>query len=132
MTYFRSLVWLQDKAPLAACYICCLTSTPGKFLPQKAKELGVKPGPLFGQLKAGTAVMGKDRMVQPEEVNFCLLLAVWCAALLSAMCGNLMLALNVSGLIVLACLCLVYDPYGIPALTPETWAASFDSYLIVI
>ncbi|DBB10539.1 TPA: hypothetical protein ACH3X3_002076 [Trebouxia sp. C0006] len=58
----------QDKAPLAACYICCLTSTPGKFLPQKAKELGVKPGPLFGQLKAGTAVMGKDRMVQPEEV----------------------------------------------------------------
>lgn len=58
----------QDKVPLAACYICRLSSMPGKFLPQKAKELGVKPGPLFGQLKAGTAVMGKDRMVQPEEV----------------------------------------------------------------
>jgi len=95
---------LQDKVPLAACYICRLTCTPGKFLPQKAKELGVKPGPLFGQLKAGTAVMGKDRMVQPEEVSFCLLLAVWCAALLSAMCGNRVLAPKFPGLIVLACL----------------------------
>lgn len=27
---------------------------------------------------------------------------------------------------------VVYDPYGIPALTPETWAASFDSHLMVI
>ena len=71
---------------------------PGKFLPQKAKELGVKPGPLFGQLKAGTAVMGKDRMVQPEEVSFCLLLAIWCSTLLSATCGNLVLAPIVSGL----------------------------------
>ena len=84
VTCFRSLFCLQDKVPLAACYICRLSSMPGKFLPQKAKELGVKPGPLFGQLKAGTAVMGKDRMVQPEEVTFCLLVAIWCASLLSA------------------------------------------------
>ena len=84
VTCFRSLFCLQDKVPLAACYICRLSSMPGKFLPQKAKELGVKPGPLFGQLKAGTAVMGKDRMVQPEEVTFCLLVAIWCAWLLSA------------------------------------------------
>ncbi|KAL3162089.1 hypothetical protein ABBQ38_009154 [Trebouxia sp. C0009 RCD-2024] len=54
--------------PMAACYICRLTSVPGKFLPQKAKELGVRPGPLFGKLKAGIAVQGKDRLVHPEEV----------------------------------------------------------------
>ena len=46
---------------------------PGKFLPAKAKELGVKPGPLFGQLKNGIAVMGKDRMIQPDEVRLHLL-----------------------------------------------------------
>ncbi len=28
--------------------------------------------------------------------------------------------------------CHVYDPYGIPALMPETWAAGFNSYLMVI
>lgn len=62
---------MQSKLPLAACYICRLTPVPGKFLPQKAKELGVTPGPLFGQLKAGNAVMGKDRLIQPEEVISC-------------------------------------------------------------
>jgi len=103
---------------------------PGKFLPQKAKELGVKPGPLYGQLKAGTAVMGKDCMVQPEEVSFCLLLAIWCAALLSAMSSSPMLAPNVSGLIVFACLfllCMLYMAY-LPevSLTLETWAAGFQ------
>ena len=59
---------LQASVPAAACYICRLTSVPGKFLPQKAKELGVAPGPLFGQLKAGIAVQGKDRLIQPDEV----------------------------------------------------------------
>lgn len=53
---------------MAACYICRLTAVPGRFLPQKAKELGVPSGPLFGKLKAGIAVQGKDRLVQPDEV----------------------------------------------------------------
>ncbi len=111
---FQSFFCLQDKVPLAACYICRLTSTPGKFLPQKAKELGVKPGPLFGQLKAGTAVMGKDRMVQPEEVNFCLLFGIWCASLRSAMCGKRVLAPKFSSLTVLTCLfvmCMTHMAY---------------------
>lgn len=60
---------VQPAAPMAACYICRLTSVPGRFLPQKAKELGVPPGPLFGKLKAGIAVQGKDRLVQPDEVT---------------------------------------------------------------
>ena len=59
---------VQAAGPMAACYICRLTSVPGRFLPQKAKELGVPPGPLFGKLKAGIAVQGKDRLVQPDEV----------------------------------------------------------------
>ena len=56
------------QQPWAACYICQLSSVPGKFLPQKAKALGVTPGPFFGQLKAGNAVEGKDRMIEPHEV----------------------------------------------------------------
>lgn len=62
------MVIMQATLPMAACYICRLTSVPGKFLPHKAKALGVPPGPLFGKLKAGIAVQGKDRLVQPEEV----------------------------------------------------------------
>ena len=58
-----------QQQPWAACYICQLSSVPGKFLPQKAKALGVTPGPLFGQLKAGNAVQGKDRMIEPHEVH---------------------------------------------------------------
>ena len=64
----KSTYVIQAETPVAACYICCLASVPGKFLPQKAKDLGVPAGPLFGKLKAGIAVMGKDRMVQPDEV----------------------------------------------------------------
>lgn len=65
----------QGQQPSATCYVCCLSAVPGKFLPQKAKELGVTPGPLFGQLKNGVAVMGKERLVQPEEVYF---EDIWC------------------------------------------------------
>ena len=57
------------QASPAACYICRLQDVPGKFLPERARELGVRPGPLFGQLKGGEAVMGSSRLVQPEEVR---------------------------------------------------------------
>ena len=66
--YCNTVSDAQPTDPMAACYICRLTSVPGRFLPQKAKELGVPPGPLFGKLKAGIAVQGKDRLVQPDEV----------------------------------------------------------------
>lgn len=69
---------------MAACYICRLTSVPGKFLPQKAKELGVPPGPLFGKLKAGIAVQGRDRLVQPDEVIL-LYFRAYCMLLLRAL-----------------------------------------------
>jgi hypothetical protein len=42
----------QGQQQPAACYLCELAGKPGKFKPQKAKELGVKPGarrpPAFG------------------------------------------------------------------------------------
>ena len=57
--------------PAVACYECQLPSIPGKFQPKKAEQLGVKRGPLWGQLKAGKPAPGADgRMVQPHEVCF--------------------------------------------------------------
>lgn len=41
---------------VALSYICQLADLPGKFLPQKAIELGVSKGPLFGELKQGRVV----------------------------------------------------------------------------
>ena len=59
---------LAAQAP-AACYVCQLAATPGRFLPEKAAALGVPKGPLFGRLKAGQPVQAADgRTVQPSEV----------------------------------------------------------------
>ncbi len=53
----------------AACYICQLADTPGRFLPDKAVALGVPKGPLFGRLKAGNAVQtATGCTVEPAEV----------------------------------------------------------------
>lgn len=58
--------------------MCELPSIPGKFMPDKAKALGVQRGPLWGQLKAGQPAPGTEgRMVQPHEVGA---LAVACCA----------------------------------------------------
>ena len=40
----------------------------GKFLPERAKELGVPPGPLFGKLQSGQDVRLDDRVVEPSMV----------------------------------------------------------------
>ena len=46
------------------CYICQLVPLPGKFLTQKAKELGVPKGPMFGALHRGeTVTLGDGRQV---------------------------------------------------------------------
>jgi hypothetical protein len=37
-------------ADTAITYICRVSDTPGKFLSKKAKELGLKPGPLYGTI----------------------------------------------------------------------------------
>ena len=63
--------WKQgSKSSSSICYICQLASLPGKFLPQKAKELGVPRGPLFTDLQLGEAVTLEDG----RQVSFKLLL----------------------------------------------------------
>ncbi|MEZ5155020.1 MAG: ribonuclease Z [Solirubrobacterales bacterium] len=41
---------------------------PGRFDPDAARELGVEPGPAFGDLQDGIAVEGRDGTVVPEQV----------------------------------------------------------------
>jgi len=41
---------------------------PGRFNRERAMELGVPSGPLFGRLQRGDAVAGEGRVVRPEDV----------------------------------------------------------------
>ena len=53
--------WKPNDNNLAVvCYICQLATLPGKFLPEKAKKLGVPRGPLFGELHSGKTVTLRD------------------------------------------------------------------------
>ncbi|KAG2496087.1 hypothetical protein HYH03_005690 [Edaphochlamys debaryana] len=50
-------------------YLIRLNGRPGKFLPEKARALGVTPGPAFGELQRGHSVTLPDgRVVGPHEV----------------------------------------------------------------
>jgi ribonuclease Z len=64
-----------DKTPLQALSFLFTTPTiQGRFLADKAKELGIPPGPLYGQLKAGKGVTfvhptnGKSVFVASSQV----------------------------------------------------------------
>ncbi len=53
----------------AACYVCQLSEIKGKFLPEKARALGVPAGPEFSKLVDGACVGGSNgRVVHPHEV----------------------------------------------------------------
>jgi ribonuclease Z len=55
-------------------YLFITPPVPGKFRPEKAREIGVPKGPLYAKLKAGQSVSfqcsvtGRDRTVQSSEV----------------------------------------------------------------
>ena len=50
-------------------YLCKFTDVPGKFNPSQAKELGLKPGPLYAQLKNGKIVVAPNgKEIRPEDV----------------------------------------------------------------
>lgn len=53
----------------AACYVCELSESKGKFRLEKARALGIPEGPLYGQLQRGVTVKTEDgREIQPREV----------------------------------------------------------------
>lgn len=54
---------------ISMCYVIGLHAPRGKFLPQKAKELKVRPGPNFNLLASGQSVVAEDgTTVLPEQV----------------------------------------------------------------
>lgn len=58
-----------DHSCFTLAYRLSENERPGKFLTEEAERLGVRPGPLFGQLQAGESVMLDDgREVHPDEV----------------------------------------------------------------
>ncbi|XP_065866166.1 tRNAse Z TRZ4, mitochondrial isoform X2 [Euphorbia lathyris] len=55
---------------MSVIYLCELNEIMGKFDPEKAKALGLRPGPKFGELQSGKSVKSdsKDIMVHPSDV----------------------------------------------------------------
>uniref|UniRef100_A0A7C9A5Q2 ribonuclease Z n=1 Tax=Opuntia streptacantha TaxID=393608 RepID=A0A7C9A5Q2_OPUST len=55
---------------LSVIYVCELSDIQGKFYPEKARALGLKPGPIFQALQAGNSVKSDDSdiMVHPSDV----------------------------------------------------------------
>lgn len=50
-------------------YLCKFANIPGKFNPSQAKELGLKPGPLYAQLKNGKIVVAPNgKEIHPGDV----------------------------------------------------------------
>lgn len=50
----------QGATEVAVVYICELPEIIGKFDPQKAQAIGLRPGPKYGQLQAGKSVLADD------------------------------------------------------------------------
>ena len=62
-------VQMPKRVHSVMAYICKLADTPGKFNPLRAKQLGLKPGPLYAQLKSGKSVESPDgKTIHPSDV----------------------------------------------------------------
>ena len=59
---YRIAAYEADHAPRALGYALVEEPRPGHFDPERARELGVTPGPDFGRLQQGETVNG----VRPE------------------------------------------------------------------
>jgi len=73
--YIETIPLFHQSGPVEIQILSFLIKTPpiqGKFLPQKAKELGIPPGPLYAKLKEGQSVKviidGIERKVESQEV----------------------------------------------------------------
>lgn len=62
---------MSDPMTLSSivAYSCKLTNMPGKFLPEKALEMGIKPGPVYRLFTAGKSVITRNGdLVLPSQV----------------------------------------------------------------
>lgn len=60
---------LADHSEENIAYSITIGASLGKFLPEKARELGIPEGPLWGLLKSGHSIkLENGRIVKPEEV----------------------------------------------------------------
>jgi ribonuclease Z len=73
--YVETISLLQENGTSEREILSFVFTTPpiqGKFLPQKAKELGIPPGPLYAKLKAGQTVTvvvdGIEKTIESHEV----------------------------------------------------------------
>ena len=72
--YVQSIVCDGASHQTTLSYLFVTPPVQGKFLIEKAKEIGIPPGPLYGQLKAGKAVTfvhplsGVEQTVESSEV----------------------------------------------------------------
>jgi ribonuclease Z len=66
---YRILTSDVDHPVPALAYALVEDERPGRFYPEKARALGVEPGPAFSHLRAGKAIKLRDgRTVRPNQV----------------------------------------------------------------
>ncbi len=66
---YRILTSDVDHPVPSLAYALAENQRPGKFYPEKATALGVKPGPDFSRLKSGESIELRDgKIVKPEQV----------------------------------------------------------------
>jgi ribonuclease Z len=65
---YRVAAFAVEHRVLAYGYALIEDERPGRFDEQRARELGVTPGPDFGRLQEGEAVTGSSGEVRPEQV----------------------------------------------------------------
>ena len=65
---YRVGAFQVDHGVRALGYAVVEDARPGRFDEQRARALGVEPGPDFGRLQRGEAVRGAEAEVRPEQV----------------------------------------------------------------
>jgi ribonuclease Z len=65
---YEIIVVETDHSIPSVCYVLNEERRLGRFNPEKAMELEVKPGPLFSKLHHGESVFVKGREIKPDEV----------------------------------------------------------------
>ncbi|KAK9054710.1 hypothetical protein SSX86_025789 [Deinandra increscens subsp. villosa] len=67
---FKEDEFAIKSSDISVLYICELPEIRGKFDPEKAKALGLRPGPKYRELQEGISVKSdlKDIMIHPDDV----------------------------------------------------------------